>query len=126
MDTINDQENIKRIQQVDSRTRMILKTGPDARAEEWEQIHKEMEAGSGATKVNVSTVFSGDKSSMASILQELEEELQVQGDAVAEFEKQDWDDPTLQISQGWVEGLEFAIKLIKRHNGSPIQSETNQ
>mgnify|MGYP003155161270 FL=1 len=97
---------------------MILKTGPDARSKEWEQIRKEMEAGSGATKVNVSTVFSGDKSSMASILQELEEELQVQSDAVAEFEKQDWDDPTLQISQGWVEGLEFAIKTIKRHNKS--------
>ena len=104
---MDDQENIKRIH-------------------EWDKIRKEMEAGSGATKVNVSTVFSGDKSSMASILQELEEELQVQSDAVAEFEKQDWDDPTLQISQGWVEGLEFAIKLIKRHNGSPIQSETNQ
>ena len=120
MDTMNDQENIKRIQQVDSRTRMILKTGPDARAEEWEQIHKEMEAGSGATKVNVSTVFSGNKSSMASILHILEKELQSQGDAVAEYEKQDWQDEGEWIAQGWCEGLEFAIKTIKRHNGSPI------
>ena len=118
MDTINDQENIKRIQQVDSRTRMILKTGPDARAEEWEQIHKEMEAGSGATKVDVSTVFSGDKPSMAQIVNELKKELQSQGDTVAEYEKQDWDDPAEYIAQGWCEALEFAIKLIQRHNGS--------
>ena len=94
---MNDQENIKRIH-------------------EWDKIRKEMEAGSGATKVDVATVFSGDKSSMASILQELQEELQSQGDAVAEYEKQDWDDPAEYISQGWCEGLEFAIKTIKRHN----------
>ena len=122
MDTINDQENIKRIQQVDSRTRKIHK----GREEEWQQIHKEMEAGSGATGVNVSTVFSGDKSSMASILHILEKELQSQGDAVAEYEKQDWQDEGEWIAQGWCEALEFAIKTIKRHNGSPIQSETNQ
>ena len=115
---MNDQENIQRIQQVDSRTRMILKTGPDARAEEGEQIHKEMEAGSGATKVNVSTVFSGNKSSMASILHTLEKELQSQGDTVAEYEQQDWDDPAEYVSQGWCEALEFAIKTIKRHNKS--------
>ena len=115
---MNDQENIRRLQKVDNRTRMILKTGPDARAEEWEQIHKEMEAGSGATKVNVSTVFSGNKSSMASILHELQKELQSQGDAVAEFETQDWQDEGEWIAQGWCEALEFAIKTIKRHNKS--------
>ena len=98
MDTINDQENIKRIH-------------------EWDRIRKEMEAGSNSlTQENIN--YFEDKSSMASILHELKEELQVQSDAVAEFEKQDWDDPTLQISQGWVDGLEFAIKTIKRHNKS--------
>ena len=121
MDTINDQENIRRLQKVDNRTRMIHK----GREEEWQQIRKDMEAGSGATGVNVSTVFSGDKSSMASILHILEKELQSQGDAVAEYEKQDWQDEGEWIAQGWCEGLEFAIKTIKRHNGSPIQSETN-
>ena len=109
---MDDQENIKRIQQVDSRTRMIHK----GREDEWEQIRKDMEAGSGATKVNVSTVFSSDKSSMALIMQELKKELQNQGDAVAEFEKQDWDDQQEYVAQGWCEGLEFAIKLIERHN----------
>ena len=99
MDTINDQENIKRIH-------------------EWDGIRKEMEAGSGATGVNVSTVFSGNKSSMSSILHTLEKELQSQGDTVAEYEKQDWDDPDQHIAQGWVEALEFAIKTIKRHNKS--------
>ena len=88
------------------------------REEEWQQIRKDMEAGSGATKVNVSTVFSGDKSSMASILHTLEKELQSQGDSVADYEKQDWDDPAEYISQGWCEALEFAIKTIKRHNKS--------
>ena len=114
MDTINDQENIKRIQQVDSRTRMIHK----GREDEWEQIRKDMEAGSGATGVNVSTVFSGDMSSMAQVLQTLWSELQSQGDTVAEYEKQDWDDPAEHIAQGWCEALEFAIKTIKRHNKS--------
>ena len=94
MDTINDQENIKRIH-------------------EWDKIRKEMEAGSGATQVNVSTAFSGEhKASMALILQELRKELQSQGDAVAEFEKQDWDDQQEYVAQGWCEALEFAIKLI--------------
>ena len=105
---MNDQENIKRIQQVDSRTRMIHK----GREEEWKQIRKDMEAGSGATQVNVSTVFSDNKASMALILQELRKELQSQGDAVAEFEKQDWDDQQEYVAQGWCEALEFAIKLI--------------
>ncbi len=76
-----------------------------------------MEAGSGATKVDVATVFSGDKSAMASILHSLEEELQSQGDAVAEFETQDWQDEGEWIAQGWCEALEFAIKLIKKHRG---------
>ena len=90
------------------------------REEEWQQIRKDMEAGSGATKVNVSTVFSNNKTSMASILHTLEKELQSQGDAVAEFETQDWQDEGEWIAQGWCEALEFAIKTIKRHNGSPI------
>ena len=119
---MNDQENIKRLQQVDSRTRKIIKIGQrsacDGREEEGKQIRSEMEAGSGATKVNVSTVFSDDKASMASILHTLEKELQSQGDAVAEFETQDWQDEGEWIAQGWCEALEFAIKTIKRHNKS--------
>ena len=112
MDTINDQENIKRIQQVDSRTRMIHK----GRAEEWEQIRLEMEAGS--SEVIPKNNFFEDKSPLASILHTLEEELQSQGDTVAEFETQDWQDEGEWIAQGWCEALEFAIKTIKRHNKS--------
>ena len=111
---INDQENIRRLQKVDNRTRMIHK----GREEEWQQIRKDMEAGSGATGVNVSTVFSGDKSSMASILQTLEEELQSQGNIVTDYDRQDWHDSSQYIAQGWCEALEFAIKTIKRHNKS--------
>ena len=103
----DDQENIKQIkyiQQVDSMTRMIKKS----KEKEWKQIYSEMEAGSGATEVNVRLE--------ASILQELKKELQNQSDAVAEFETQDWDDEGEWIAQGWCEALEFAIKLIERHN----------
>ena len=111
---MNDQENIKRIQQVDSRTRMIHK----GRAEEWEQIRLEMEAGS--SQITPKNNFFEDKSPLASILHILEKELQSQGDAVAEFETQDWQDEGEWIAQGWCEALEFAIKTIKRHNRSPI------
>ena len=118
--SMDDQENIKRIQQVDNRTRKIIKIGQrsacDGREEEWKQIRSDMEAGSGATQVNVSTVFSGEhKASMALIMQELKKELQNQGDAVAEFEKQDWDDQQEYVAQGWCEALTFAIKQIERH-----------
>ena len=112
MDTINDQENIKRIQQVDSRTRMIHK----GREDEWKQIRLEMEAGS--SEVIPKNNFFEDKSPLASILHTLEEELQSQGATVAEFETQDWQDEGEWIAQGWCEALEFAIKTIKRHNKS--------
>ena len=93
---MNDQENIKRIH-------------------EWDKIRKEMEAGSGATKVNVSTVFRPE----ASILQELKKELKTHSNACAEFDKQEWQEPTESgIALGWCEALEFAIKTIKRHNKS--------
>ena len=101
---------------------MILKTGPDAREDEWKQIRLEMEAG--ATNINprravpLKNNYFEDKSSLASILHTLKEELQSQGDTVAEYEKQDWDDPAEHIAQGWCEALEFAIKTIKRHNKS--------
>ena len=107
---MNDQENIKQLQQVDSRTRMIYK----GRAEEWEQIRLEMEAGS--SEIIPKNNYLKNKSSMALILQELQKELQSQGDAVAEFETQDWQDEGEWIAQGWCEGLEFAIKTIKQHN----------
>ena len=100
---MDDQENIKRIH-------------------EWDRIRKEMEAG--ATNINprravpLKNNYLEDKASMAQIVNELKKELQSQGDTVAEYEKQDWDDPAEYIAQGWCEALEFAIKLIQRHNGS--------
>jgi len=87
---------------------MIIRTGSDRREEEWKQIRKDMEAGSGATGVNVSTVFKPE----ASILQELRKELRSQEESLAEFEKQDWDDQGEDLTRGWCEALEFAIKLI--------------
>ena len=103
---MNDQENIKRLR------------SDEKRDKEWAKIHKEMEAGSGATKVNVSTVFSGDKSSMAQIVNKLEEELHSQQLAVEEFSKPNWDQAEQMVAEGWCEALEFAIKTIKRHNKS--------
>ena len=97
---MNDQENIKRIR------------SEEKREEEWEFIRKEMEAGSGATQVNVSTVFSDNKASMALILQELRKELDRQRDAVKEFSKPHWDEAEHMVAEGWCEALEFAIKLI--------------
>ena len=67
---------------------------------------------------DIKRIKSKGKSSMASILHELKEELKSQGDAVAEFETQDWQDEGEWIAQGWCEGLEFAIKLIEEHNRS--------
>ena len=103
---MNDQEYIKRIH-------------------EWDKIRKEMEAGSGAPAVNVSTVFSENKPPLASILHELEDELKTQEDAIVGYENAlscsemllardegEW------IAQGWCEALEFAIRTIKRHNKS--------
>ena len=112
MDTINDQENIRRLQKVDNRTRKIHK----GREDEWKQIRLEMEAG--ASDIIPKNNFFEDKSPLASILHILEKELQSQGDAVAEYEKQDWQDEGEWIAQGWCEALEFAIKTIKRHNKS--------
>ena len=96
MDTINDQENIKRIH-------------------EWDKIRKEMKAGSNDLTQEDINYFE-DKSSMAQVLHTLWSELQVQGNIVTDYDKQDWDDPDQHIAQGWVEALEFAIKLIKQHN----------
>ena len=104
---MNDQQNIK-----DMKEQELAK-----KRKAWEHIVSKMKAGSGATDANVSTVFSGvHKSAMASILHLLEKELQNQGDAVAEYETQDWQDEGEWIAQGWCEGLEFAIKTIKDHN----------
>ena len=84
------------------------------REEEWQQIRLEMEAGS--SEIIPKNNFFEDKSPLASILHILEKELQSQGDAVAEYEKQDWQDEGEWIAQGGCEALEFAIKTIKRHN----------
>jgi len=67
---------------------------------------------------DIKRIKSKGKLSLASILHELKEELKSQGDAVAEFETQDWQDEGEWIAQGWCEGLEFAIKLIEEHNRS--------
>ena len=117
---MNDQQNIKQLQQADNRTRRTIKIGRcnvertvcDKREEEWKEIRSKMEAGSGATGINISTIFRPE----ASILQELKKELQSQGDALAEYETQDWQDEGEWITQGWCEALEFAIKTIERRN----------
>jgi hypothetical protein len=105
----NDQENIKRIQQVDSRTRKMY----SVRVQEWDEIRKEMEAGS--SEIIPKNNFFEDKSPLALIMQELRKELQIQGDFLAGFEKQDWDDQAEYVTQGWCEALAFAIKLIDGH-----------
>ena len=101
---INDQENILKIRFNEKRDK------------EWEQIRLEMKAGS--SDIIPKNNYFEDKSPLASILHELKKELQNQGDAVAEFETQDWQDEGEWIAQGWCEALEFAIKLINRHNKS--------
>ena len=95
---INDQENILKIRFNEKRDK------------EWEQIRLDMKAGS--SDVIPKNNYFEDRSPLALILQELRVELQSQGDAVAEFEKQDWDDQAEYIAQGWCEALEFTIKLI--------------
>ena len=96
---MNDQENIKRIR------------SEERREQEWEFIRKEMEAGSdGLTQEDMN--YFQEKISMASILQELRKELRSQEESLAEFEKQDWDDQGEDLTRGWCEALEFAIKLI--------------
>ena len=99
---MNDQQNIRDMKEKEL----------DVKRKEWELITSKMRAGSGATGIDVSTIFRPE----ASILQELKKELQNQGDAVAEFETQDWQDEGEWIAQGWCEALEFAIKLIEGHN----------
>ena len=98
---MNDQENIKRIH-------------------EWDGIRKEMEAGSGATGGNVSTVFSGDKSSMAQIMNKLKEELKIDQKWMKKYNSLEVvpEDGDEKICEGRIEALEFAIKTIKRHNKS--------
>ena len=92
---MNDQENIQRI-----------------RKEEWDQIRSEMEAGSSDT-IRKANYFE-DRSSMALILKELKEELKRQGDILAVYESEDWEDENEWITQGWCGALEFTIKVIER------------
>ena len=99
---MNDQQNIKDMKEKEL----------NVKRKEWELITSKMKAGSGGTGVNVSTIFRPE----ASILQELKKELQNQGDALAEFQTQDWQDEDEFIVLGWIEALEFAIKLIEGHN----------
>jgi hypothetical protein len=105
MDTINDQENILKIR------------FNEKRDNEWEQIRLEMKAGS--SDIIPKNNYFEDKSPLASILHELKKELQNQGDAVAEFEKQGLSFASKDIAQGWCEALEFAIKLIE---GKDVQN----
>ena len=115
---MDDQENIKQLQQVDNRTGMIKKAG---REEEWKQIHLEMEAGS--SDIIPKRNYFLKTGQMALIMQGLREELKSQSDAVEEFERQDWDDEGEWVAQGWCEALEFAIKLIERHNRSSMADQ---
>jgi len=103
MDMTNDQENILRIRFNEKRDK------------EWQKIRLDMKAGSG--DVIPKNNYFEDKSPLALILHELKKELQSQGDKVAEFDTQDWP-LNRSIAQGWCEALEFAIKLIERHNRS--------
>ena len=67
---------------------------------------------------DIKQIKSKSKLSLASILHELKEELKSQNDLLAEFQAQDWKDEDEFIAVGWIEGLEFAIKLIEEHNRS--------
>jgi len=67
---------------------------------------------------DIKQIKSKSKLSLASILHELKEELKSQNDLLAELQAQDWKDENELIAVGWIEGLEFAIKLIEEHNRS--------
>jgi len=67
---------------------------------------------------DIKQIKNKSKPSLASILHELKEELKSQNDLLAEFQAQDWKDEDEFIAVGWIEGLEFAIKLIEEHNRS--------
>ena len=103
---MNDQENIKRLRSNEKRDK------------EWAKIHKDMEAGSGATKVDVATVFFDDKSSMAQIVNKLKEELKIDQKWMKKYNSLEVvpEDGDEKICEGRIEALEFAIKTIKRHN----------
>jgi len=96
MDTINDQEDIKRIK---SKSKPSLAS----------ILHKLKEELSDYEEL---------VGALALILHELKEELKSQNDLLAEFQAQDWKDEDEFIAVGWIEGLEFAIKLIEEHNRS--------
>ena len=66
---------------------------------------------------DIKQIKSKYKSSLASILHELKGELKSHNDLLAVYQAQDWKDEDEFITLGWVEGLEFAIKLIEEHNG---------
>lgn len=66
---------------------------------------------------DIKQIKSKGKLSLASILHELKGELKSHNDLLAVYQAQDWKDEDEFITLGWVEGLEFAIKLIEEHNG---------
>ena len=66
---------------------------------------------------DIKQIKSKSKLSLASILHELKGELKSHNDLLAVYQAQDWKDEDEFITLGWVEGLEFAIKLIEEHNG---------
>ena len=67
---------------------------------------------------DIKQIKSKSKLSLASILHELKGELKSHNDLLAVYQAQDWKDEDEFITLGWVEGLEFAIKLIEEHNRS--------
>jgi len=99
---MNDQQNIKDMKEKEL----------NVKRKEWDKIHLEMEAGSSDT-IRKANYFE-DRSSMALILKELKEELKRQGDILAVYESEDWEDENEWITQGWCGALEFTIKVIER------------
>ena len=107
--SIDDQQDIKRIRANDTRESPAVK--------HFKSIKQQVQL-SNYGQGSVWEERRGDsqgvkRSSLASILHELKEEKQIQASGQSKMDEQD-----LCMAQGWVEGLEFAIKLIEEHNRS--------
>ena len=112
--SLDDQQDIKRIRANDTRESPAVKHFKSIK----QQVQLSNYGQGSVWEERRGDSQGAERSSLASILHELKEEQKSQGDAVAEFEAQDWEDEGEWIAQGWCEGLEFAIKLIEEHNRS--------
>ena len=112
--SIDDQQDIKRIRANETRESPAVK--------HFKSIKQQVQLsnyGQGSVWEERRGDSQGAKrSSLASILHELKIELKYQNDLLEVFQAQDWKDEDEFITLGWVEGLEFAIKLIEEHNRS--------